>query len=325
MRGSGGRRKTCLTRTSAKGAWACLPENTTSPSAITALFSIFTSDPGDRRVLLWTETLPGVTRLTSPGNPTSGSDKSVTVTGALSPKLPRSPNIDATNHERIIARISVFPSLLASILHPNASVGALFSYLFILSYSGSPGRGQLCLLRVHKNLEVPNFKRLLRHSSVPPSFAWGASQPRPIRLAPGEPQSAAPCFQTSDAEGRPNSARGLRTLLLGCCHPSGERRSAVRHEAPQPAGADRGRLRGAGEAGGHSGARRGLIPGGQPGSPFYSVAWFKARRKSSRRMRSTLTLARPVSPTSRARPRPAKARTPAGDWRSVQGCAHSIA
>src|ERR1039458_2903219 len=52
------------------------------------------------------------------------------------------------------------------IIHPTAYFGAVFLIFPIPCDSSGPGRGQLWLLRVRKNLEVPHFKQLLRHLSV---------------------------------------------------------------------------------------------------------------------------------------------------------------
>src|ERR1017187_220995 len=67
----------------------------------------------------------------------------------------------------MLSRISISPSWLELIVHPTASVRALFFHFFIPTDCSAPGRGQLYLLRARKDPEVPHFKRFLRHLSAP--------------------------------------------------------------------------------------------------------------------------------------------------------------
>src|ERR1039458_1767695 len=67
-----------------------------------------------------------------------------------------------------LTRISVLPSWPPSIIHPPASFGAVCLIFPIPNDSGGPGGGHLWLFPVGKNLEVPHFKRVLRHLSVRP-------------------------------------------------------------------------------------------------------------------------------------------------------------
>jgi hypothetical protein len=67
-----------------------------------------------------------------------------------------------------LTRISVLPSWPPSIIHPTASFGAVCLIFPIPNDSGGPGGGRLWLFPVGKNLEVPHFKRVLRHLSVRP-------------------------------------------------------------------------------------------------------------------------------------------------------------
>src|ERR1035438_6957167 len=70
-------------------------------------------------------------------------------------------------------------SAIEPIIHPTASFGAvcLICLIFpIPNDSGGPGGGHLWLFPVGKNLEVPHFKRVLRHLSVRPLT------PSPVRF-----------------------------------------------------------------------------------------------------------------------------------------------
>ncbi len=53
--------------------------------------------------------------------------------------------------------------LAVEIIHPTDSIGAVYRIVFFPSDSSSPGTSRPWLLKVHNHLEVPHFKRLLRH------------------------------------------------------------------------------------------------------------------------------------------------------------------
>src|ERR1022692_525407 len=90
-----------------------------------------------------------------------------------------SPGYVSSVSRMFLTRISVLPSWPPSIIHPTASFGAvcLICLIFpIPNDSGGPGGGHLWLFPVGKNLEVPHFKRVLRHLSVRPLT------PSPVRF-----------------------------------------------------------------------------------------------------------------------------------------------
>ncbi len=127
-------------------------------------------------------------------------------------------------------------SWLPSIVHPTASIGAVSLILSIPSDStGQEGAkaGSSWYIRTRK---LPRFKRFLKHLFVPSLLrrVGSPSPPHPIRVAPAEPPSAAPCFQIAAGSGEfwPELGNGRRcpvkSLLYGAwgtpepetvCHP----------------------------------------------------------------------------------------------------------
>jgi hypothetical protein len=68
--------------------------------------------------------------------------------------------------QALLTRISILASWTASIVHPTASIGALFFHSPHPDRLPRPTRGQLWLFRVRTNPEVPHFKRFLPHVTV---------------------------------------------------------------------------------------------------------------------------------------------------------------
>src|ERR1019366_595167 len=96
-----------------------------------------------------------------------------------------SPGYVSSVSRMFLTRISVLPSWPPSIIHPTASFGAVCLIFPIANDSGGPGGGHLWLFRVGKNLEVPHFKRVLRHLFVRPLTPSPGLLPlqRPIQCA----------------------------------------------------------------------------------------------------------------------------------------------